>query len=493
MSKPIRRLSISILALSLLALLATPVAQASKSQFSVMQDDGLLQSPDPAVRDAALDEMKALGTRTVKIAMIWRNVAPGATSSSKPAGFNGSDPAAYGGGFAGYRAIVDAIHARGMNAWLIVNTPAPDWAVRKRSVRQPGVNDPSAAEFGKFTEAAGKVFPDVKTWSILNEPNHYAFLEPQVKKSGVIYSAVMYRKIFYAARAGLASSGHNGDRILFGAMAPRASAPKKGARSVHPVAFLRQFFCLDEKLKPVKGQLAKDLGCRGSFKKIVANGFAYHPYTNAKGPLSALPNTDDAMIGQLPRLYRVLDKAYARKRLSQRRISLWNAEFGYQTYPPDRCWAKLSQVPAFINIAEYMSWKDRRVANYIQYQLRDEPSRGLCDPGFQSGLRFADDSKKPGIYEAYELPIVAERTRTSGKVKVWGGIRAFGGGTQTVEIQVRNGSAYETVSSVLVTSPSGYFQTVVSLPGASGKTWRIAFNGKNSRSTKAVRTVKPKR
>jgi hypothetical protein len=477
-------------ALAAAVLLAAP-AYASKSQFSVMQDDGLLQSTNTAVRDAALDEMKALGTRTVKVAMIWRNVAPNAEGSSKPAGFNGADPAAYGAGFAGYRALVDAINARGMNAWLILNTPAPKWAAPRNSNRQPGVYEPNAREFGDFAEAAGRLFPDVPIWSVLNEPNHEAFLWPQVKKTGVIHSAILYRQLFYEAREGLAVAGHNGSRILFGGMAPRAGAPKKGAKSVHPVAFLRQFFCLDERLRPVKGRLARDLKCTGKFRRVSANGFSYHPYTNAKGPLSKLPNKDDAMIGQLPRLYRVLDAAHKRKRLSQRKIQLFNAEFGYQTYPPDRCWAKIASVPGFINIAEYLSWKDRRVANYIQYQLQDELSSGLCDPRFQAGLRFVDGSKKSGIYAAYELPIVVELTKSSNMVKIWGGVRAFAGAPQAVDIQVKQGSGYKTVGTAVTNGATGYFQTPVTLSGAKGKTWRLSWNGKTSRSAKPVKPVKP--
>ncbi len=484
-----RPLIIFMLALAALAATVSS-ADASTSQFTAMQDDGLLQSPNTAVRDSALNEMQELGVETVKVALIWHNVAPGADSSSKPSGFNSAEPTGYNFGL--YRSLVDAIVARGMNAWLIINTPAPRWAAPKKSLRYPNVWQPDPDEFGAFAEATGKAFPDVHTFSVLNEPNHEHFLQPQAKKRGVVWSAVLYRNLYYMARAGFADSGHDGDQILFGAMAPRASAVKKGAKSVHPVAFLRQMFCLDDKLRPARGRLAKDLKCTGKYKRIDAKGFAYHPYTNSAGPLSGLPNKDDAMIGQLPRLYKVLDRAAALKRLSTKRIKLWNAEFGYQTYPPDACWAKIKKVPEYINFAEYMSWKDPRVANYQQYQLTDEPSEGLCDRRFQAGLRFVDGSKKPSIYDAFQMPIVVERV-TGKKVKVWGGIRAFNGTPQTVEIQVKSGSGFNTVASVLVTNSGGYFQTTVPLAGASGKTWRIIWNGQNSRSTKPVPKVKPRR
>lgn len=486
-------------ALATAALLAAP-AQASKSQFSVMQDDGLLQSPNTAVRDAALDEMKALGTRTVKVAMVWRNVAPNAEGSSKPAGFNGADPTAYSGGFARYRALVDAINARGMTAWLILNTPAPKWAAPRNTTRQPGTYEPNAKEFGDFAEASGRLFPDVPIWSVLNEPNHEAFLWPQVKKTGIAYSAIMYRELVYEATAGLRNSGHANDTILFGGIVPRASKPVKGAKSVWPLTFLRHFFCLDTRLRPARGRLAKDLKCTGKFRRVSASGFAYHPYTGVRSPLSAAPTPEDALIGQLPRVYKILDRARALRRLSKSRIKLWNGEFGYQTYPPDPFGAKVGNVPAFLNLAEYISWKDPRVVNFQQYQLRDEPP-DLSQPagslnryrGFQSGLRYDDGRQKAGIYNAYELPVVVERTTSTRKVKVWGGVRASGGVPQLVDIQVKKGSKFQTVASVMTTGASGYFQTTVPISGAAGKTWRITSNGKSSRSTRPVRKVRPKR
>lgn len=490
--RPAPRRPILTCAAALICLIAAvQPAGASSTQFTAMQDDGLLLSQDAAIRDKALDEMKLLGVDTVKVVMIWRGVAPNSEGSDKPAGFNGADPNAYGSGFGLHRALVDAIKARGMNVWLILNTPAPKWAAPKKTSPRAGVYKPSPSEFGDFSEAAGKAFPDVVIWSVLNEPNHRSFLQPQVEKTGVIASAVLYRNLFYESRAGLLAAGHSQEEILFGAMAPRAGAPKKGARSVQPIPFLRQFFCLDAKLKPAKGSLAKSLKCN-KFKKIEAGGFAYHPYTNAKGPLAPLVSKDDAMIGQLPRLYKVLDRAGALKRLSKKRIKLWNAEFGYQTYPPDRCWTPIAKVPAFLNIAEYISWKDRRVANYHQYQLQDEPSPGLCSDPWQAGLRFINGDKKPSVYSAFEMPMVVEKVSRS-KVRIWGGIRAFPGPGQTVEIQVKQGSGYTTVSTFLVTNPLGYFQTTVSLSGAQSKTWRIVWTDKTSRSSKPVDKIKPKR
>ncbi|MBJ7347624.1 MAG: hypothetical protein JHC87_03510 [Thermoleophilaceae bacterium] len=480
-----KRLVVAAILAATFTLACVVAAGASSTQFTAIQDEGLLLSPDPAVRNAALDEMQALGVESVKLAMIWRRIAPSPDSSTKPAGFDATDPAAYGSGFAQYRSVVDAIEARGMRPWIVLIVPAPKWAAPKASKRQQGVYLPDTKEFGMFSEAAGKSFPEVSIWSIYNEPNHIAFLEPQVLKTGIVTSAEHYRNLFYAARAGLSSSGHDADNILFGAMAPRASAPTKGATSVQPVLFLREFFCLDGKLKPYKGAAARARGCTGKYKKILASGFAYHPYTGVRSPLTLPPSPNDALIGQLPRLYKVLDAAYKQKRLSQKKIKLWNAEFGYQSDPPDPSWTPIKLIPSYSNIAEYISWKDKRVVNFHQYQLYDEKPIA----GFQSGLRFIDGTKKPAIYDAFQLPLVVEKT-TGSKVHVWGGIRAFNGAPQTVDIQIKNGSSFQTVTSVFVTNTAGYFQTDVALAGAAGKKWRLAWNGQVSREASVIKTIK---
>lgn len=468
-------------------------AQAASNQLSAMQDDGRLENADPGVRDTALDEMQALGVDVVKLGAFWRRYAPNPGSESKP-GVDLTDPASYD--WAQLEPAVQGILSRGMTPWIMVSAPAPDWATKKSTAStQEGVYLPDPKSFAQFTEAIGKKFPEVKIWSVYNEPNFQFWMWPQVGKGLVSHSGVHYRKIYVEAQKALVRSGHGSDTILFGALAPRAFLPKVGQRATQPLRFLRDMFCLDDKLKPLKGRAAKMRSCTGKYSKIIASGFAYHPYTVAAGPGVRPTDRDDAPIAYLKRIYRVLDRAAALKRLSKRKIPLWNAEFAFQTNPPDINQSRLAAVPAYMNTSEYLTYADRRVQNYMQYQLFDEPLNtdfSVADSkrygGFQSGLRFADGEKKLEVYRAWQMPLMVLKGRGN-RVTIWGTRRAVSDAPE-VEIQVKSGSDWTTVATVSPLAAAGYFKQSVSVPGANGKTFRLKSGDVYSRQAKAVPTPK---
>jgi hypothetical protein len=484
------------LLLALVAIAAFPAAgQASSTQRSMMQDDGRLLSLHPGVRSQALDDMKSLGVDIVKVGLFWRHIAPSPNSSTKPS-FDATDPLAYPS-WSPVSDVVQEILDRGMEPWLMISAPAPGWAVeRSTGGTQQGIYKPSPTEFAKFTSAAGKKFPNVKIWSLYNEPNFEYWMWPQMGKGLVSISAVHYRKIYVEAHTALINSGHANDEILFGALAPRALKARPGQRATQPIRFLRDFFCLSEKLKPLHGRDAKLRSCTGRYKKIIATGFVYHPYTVAGGPGVPPLHKDDAPIAYLKRVYRVLDRAGALKRLSSKRIPLWNGEFAFQSDPPDFFQTPIGKVPGFLNQSEYLSYRDFRVKTYAQYQLYDEPinkslpvSNTRRYAGFQSGLRFEDGRKKFGVWAAYEFPmVVTPKTRSS--VVVWGCLRAKPNGPQILDIQVKKGSGWSTVSTATVNNPLGYFTRTVKVLGAAKKTFRLKFNDIVSRSSKPGKALK---
>ena len=63
------------------AALAAPAALASPDQESIMQDDGLLLFSGSDQRDATLNEMRTLGTDTIRAFVYWDSVAPDSTST----------------------------------------------------------------------------------------------------------------------------------------------------------------------------------------------------------------------------------------------------------------------------------------------------------------------------------------------------------------------------------------------------------------------------
>lgn len=478
----------------LLALLGpVPAADAASNQVSAMQDDGRLENADPGVRNTALDEMQALGVDVVKLGAFWRRYAPNADSESKPR-VDLTDPDSYD--WAQLAPAVEGIIARGMTPWIMISAPGPDWATKKSTAStQEGVYLPDVKSFAQFVEALGRRFPEVKILSIGNEPNFQYWMWPQVGKSLVSISGVHYRKTYVAAQKALVKAGHASSTILFGGLAPRAFLPKVGQRATQPLRFLRDFFCLDEKLKPVTGRAAKLRSCTGRYSKIVASGFAYHPYTTAAGPAVRPTDADDAPVAYLKRIYRVLDRAAALKRLSKRNIPLWNAEFAFQTNPPDINQSRISLVPGYMNTSEYLTYSDRRVKNYMQYQLFDEPLNtdfGVGDTkrygAFQSGLRFADGEKKLEVYRAWQMPLMVIKGNGN-SVTIWGTRRALSDAPE-IEIQYKDGGDWTTVATVSPLAAAGYFKQRVSVAGANGKTWRLKSGDVYSRQTKSTKAPK---
>lgn len=452
-----KRLTITI-AMLVAAACAAPAADASSRQLLIMQDDSQLRSAPTAT----LDEFDSLGADVVKVNLYWDGVAPG--GRKKPAGFNGSDPSGYTWDF--YVAIDQAIRNRGMRPYFSLGGRAPAWATKRRGRR--GTYRPSAKEFRLFAQAAGSQFPSVDIWSIWNEANLYSWLSPQ-RVRRVPVSPGIYRGLYLAGHRGLEAGGHGDDTILFGELMPRGGTD---SRKVRPLEFLREMVCLDRNFRQYRGSAARKRGCR-KVGRIPTSGLAYHPYTLANGP-DVNEGADEAAIGQLSRVRRTLD-ALARRGKLPRRLPIWITEFGYQTRPPDPNATRLRRAPALMDLSEWIAFRDRRVASYSQYQLRD-------DDFWQSGLRFADGDAKPGVYAAFSLPVFV-RSLGGNAVEVFGGGRGASGAAAQVESKPPGGS-YRSLGSAPVNS-SGYFRQVFRISGASRRKFRVTL-GAQQRVKKPV-------
>jgi hypothetical protein len=129
----------------------------------------------------------------------------------------------------------------------------------------------------------------------------------------------------------------------------------------------------------------------------------------------------------------------------------------------------------YLNWAEYISWRNPRIASAMQYLLYDpNPLKAPEFGGFASGLIFYNGSRKPG-YDAYRMPLFLPSTTERGgsSLEVWGAVRPThfasldaGGTPQQVQIQFQPGSsgAFTTVRTVTITSPRGYFDAHVAFP-----------------------------
>jgi hypothetical protein len=452
-----KRLTITI-AMLVAAAWAAPAADASSRQLLVMQDDNLMHTA-PA---STLDEFASFGTDVVKVNLYWDAVAP--RGRRKPAGFDGSDPSSYAWG--DYISIVQAIQARGMRPYLSIGGRAPSWAAEKRGRR--GTYRPNAKEFRRFAQAAGETFPGVEIWSIWNEPNLYSWLSPQ-RKRGTPLSPSIYRGLYLAGHKGLVSAGHGDDTILLGELMPRGGTDP---RKVPPLAFLREMVCLDRNYRQYRGAAARRRGCK-KIRRIPTSGIAHHPYTLANGP-DVREGPDEAAIGALSRMRRTLD-ALARRGKLPRRLPIWITEFGYQTRPPDPNATPLRRAPALMDLSEWIAFRNRRVASYSQYTLRDNSF-------WQGGLRFSDGRVKRGVYAAFRLPVLV-RSLGANAVEVFGGGRLSAGGSAQVETKAP-GASYRSLGSVPLNS-AGYFRRIFRVRGASRNKFRVTI-GDHRRVKKPV-------
>jgi hypothetical protein len=484
---------------------APPTPTRTASLETIFEAQSQLQtSPGPT-----LDLLKRLGVDRVKVFMPWGSMAPDPLSRSRPAGFDSASPTAYPPGvWTLYDAIIRDATARRIGLDLALEAPAPLWATGAgvpagTAAGFVGSWEPSAKEFGLFVRAVAERYsghykppgavaplPRVDFWSIWNEPNYGQQLAPQATgQSAVEVSPALYRGLLDAAWVSLQASGHTGDKVLIGELAPRGETgpgyPGNFSGMV-PLRFIRALYCVDDSLHPLQGQQATLRGCpsdsagSSAFASdhpalFRAGGFAFHPYPQGQVPpnMRTPGEPDYADLPQLKALERTLDGAVAAYG-SATRFPLYDTEFGYQTDPPEKILRAIDPTKAayYANWAEYLSWHDPRVASWDQYLLADPP------PGtshFDTGLEFSDGTPK-ATYDAFRMPVYLPVTASQSghALEVWGCVRpahyAMRGSrapdVAEVQLKASAGGKFETVKRVAITDGYGYFDTSVTFPSS---------------------------
>jgi hypothetical protein len=307
----------------------------------------------------------------------------------------------------------------------------------------------------------------------------------------------------------LQATGHGHDTILIGEFAPLGLQGRAGPGhpqglpgdfgQTKPLQFLRTLYCVDSNYRELRGGAAGAVGCPAtaagsrSFRKqnpalFNASGFADHPYafTNSPPTIETSSDPDIAPFPRIPNLERALDRLQ-RIYDSGKRFPIYNTEYGYITHPPNRDnYASPATAAYYINWAEYLSWRQPRIASTMQYLLYDPLfpyTAGPGDGGFSSGLLLSNGTVKPA-YAAYRLPLYLPVTssRTSRSLEVWGCVRPAryailgAGQSQTAEIQFARGSSrtFTTLRTVTISTPDNcYFDVRMKFPGSG--TVRLAY------------------
>jgi hypothetical protein len=516
-----KRLLIPIAALCAVLAMAAPSAFASTTQASLVLDN-LALNKNP---QATLEKLKTMGVTMVKYAVYWNEYAPAADAATVPA----ADTTAAAYAAENQFGVIDEIDRDaaklGIRVGLMVTSPAPRWAEGTGGTAKQyaaGTYKPSPADYQSFIEALGARYsgstvvngtklPAITWWSVFNEPNYIPNLAPQTVGSSTYESADLYRGLVNAAFEGLRATGHGANTFIFGELAPRGIAGTKAgnAAGIKPVQFLASMYCVTTAGRRLTGAVAAANGCPSSaaaFKSAYpalfdASGVADHPYaqgtapdvptydcstgtkvcSNAKTKQSDPLWTDLASISHLENGLAKDLKAYG----SSKKFSIWNTEYGYWAVPnavdchsvtEADCAIAATTAAYYDNWAEYLSYRNPRIASFGQYQLY-EPTVGAWTDGLltQSGAERT-------AYGPFEMPLFMPTTSAAkpGSLTVWGEVRAASFYRLTyavapdvkVQFKAKSGG-WKTLKTVKIANAEGYFTTSASF-GTSG-TVRLAY------------------
>jgi hypothetical protein len=268
-------------------------------------------------------------------------------------------------------------------------------------------------------------------------------------------------------------------------------------------------YCVDTRYRPLSGSAAKLRGCPATAAGarrfsaqhpalFHATGISDHPYMrwyrpnheSAPDPVSGSSTVDYsslAMIGNLERAIDRLQRVYR----SGTKMSIWNTEFGYITTPPKHDnqyetlrphyypWVTQPTAAYYDNWAEYISWRDPRIASFFQYLLHDPlPSNKATDwGGYASGL-LSYDSRQKVTYSAWRMPLYMPRStaRRGQSLEVWGCLRPAHYAlldtskpqSVAIQLQANSRSPWQTVQTVTIARPnqSCYLDVRVRFPSS---------------------------
>ncbi len=378
-------------------------------------DTGFVATPDFVGPNADLAFTRARAARAsfIRIGAAWSQIA-----SKQPApGSDARDPAnpVYDW------SVLDATvaHTRASKMTPIVDiVGAPQWAWGRTSSSEPGKGTirPSLTALAAFTAAMTERYsgrtsglPWVRYWELWNEPNLSSYLRPQLE-AGRVVSASWYRamtNVFYKA----VHAAHGRNAVIAGGLSP-FTVDNGSYVGVGPLRFMRELLCMsaDDHPRPT---------CA---RKTQFDIWAHHPYTSG-GPTHSAANPDDASLGDLPEMKRLLDAAVrAQHVVSKQKVRFWVDEFSWDSQPGDPKGVPARLHARWVSEALYRMWQSG-VSMVTWFNLRDDsfdPGGGFCQCGLyeRNPLSMQKDPPKLSL-EAFRFPFVAF-TRKDGTVSFWG-------------------------------------------------------------------------
>jgi hypothetical protein len=441
-------------------------AQASHTQLNFFEASNTLLNP--ATRASTFGVLQRLGVHALRIELYWYSVAPSPKSATRPA-FDATNPVFYDWSL--YDPVLAEAKRLGWPVLLTVTSPVPRWATSNH--KAPYVTRPDDRDFQEFMTAVARHYGnEVALYSIWNEPNHPAFLQPQFNSNGTPASPRIYRGLYQAAYTGLQAGGLAHPNVLFGETAPvgygHVNVRREGAlHDVAPLAFLREALCLN-------GHYVKSRSCG----PLQVSGYAHHAYTIAVPPTYVTSGADNVTIGVLSRLSRALDRAAAAHAIPAR-VPIYLTEYGVQSYPNRQLGVPVGVQAEYDAMAEHIAWSNGRVAAFSQYLLRDDAVGGAPGAsvhggtvGFQTGLEYSNGRPKPLFY-GWPVPLTV--SGSGSHYSLWGLVRRAGGSTRvTVLVRTsKRAKRFRTLTTV-TTDGAGYWSLRSSVRGVE---WRARWTG----------------
>ncbi len=509
-----------------------------------MDDQELIYS-SPARVQQTMRQIASLGIDRIKVSLVWNLIAPDPNSTQRP-DFDATDPSAYPtGAWSRYDLIVKLAQQLGIKVYFQIDGGAPTWAVPASELRESEQlgRAPDLTDFERFVEAAGRRYsgsfvppsnapgspgllpiaipglsppppqpaaplPRVSFWSVWNEPNVPAWLNPWYRPIGhrqqELLEPSLYRGLVNAAWEGVRQSGHTTgtDTVLIGETA------NSGVGTVSQ--FVRGLYCVAPSMRQLRRNAATRVGCptsgsRTSFVEanpglFYSTGFAHHPYSFNQPPNVPYPLADWITLYNLGSFERMLNRIFASYGARRRGgVPLYLTEFGYESNPPNP-FVKNStaQQAAWLNDAEYMAFKDPYVRDLTQFELVDslpntaekKGSYAYWTTSFQTGLEFAGGQPKPA-FSSFRIPIWLPVARHGRAVKIWGQLRpANHAGPQSamIEFERRGATSFRQLREIGTTNSEGFLLARLAIPAAG--LVRIAWVDPASGAVDYSRTVR---
>jgi hypothetical protein len=449
-------------ALAVAAALAGVCAPAASADGTaeLLFEDGLMLNPAESGSALGVASIwrNQLGADWVRIQAYWDGVSPDARSRRRPAGFrvaNHADPR--------YRwddvdRAVETARAVGLRVLLTIHQCGPRWASTQRS-RSTRCWKPSASLFAQFSTAVARRYGGrVDRYAVGNEPNQRAFLTPQSNR----FAAHLYRDMVNRAYRAIKRADRR-STVIVGELAP-IGAVGRNAGNVAPLPFIRAMHCRTDSYRRIRsGSCRRYRAPRGDIWGI-------HPYQVRERPDQPQRNPNLAKLGDLRRLFRVVD------RVAPRRYRFYITEYGYETNPTDRRnGVSPAQQSRYLQQSAYIAWATPRIKLHSQYLWRDD----VAVSGFQTGLHFSNGAPKPSL-ATFPHPFWIDVKRGRDRGIIWGQVRPGGATMVQVYRQVSGGpfTPFLTTS----TTRRGYFSARRSLARNSNYFFEYARNGQTFRS-----------